>query len=299
MHSTKHYQKAKDIKNGKFSKNKYQGKSKHGSTKNDYQDRLFMGNTTMVKSITQVSRIKETIRDKHLLKYIGPDAHLLDPGPEPIKPDLDPIRDQIRVLERINLIDEYEDSDDIDEYVDAINESSIEVPKFLLEHLGTLELIKNGSDEEDANQVLDAIALVKDRVLRENKKRKKEFEALLNHQKYLLELKRDKESDYDRDHKEWIRRDREFKDDTEKLALIFAKSLGPNVKGLVKIELEKKDYYGVIHITSYFIKDGTSFRSSIDGRINEEEIQGLYESSINIFFGTNHYMALIPKTSIR
>ena len=50
------------------------------------------------------------------------------------------------------------------------------------------------------------------------------------------------------------------------------------------------------YITSYFIKDGTSFRSSIDGRINEEEIQGLYESSINIFFGTNHYMALIPKS---
>ena len=57
-----------------------------------------------------------TIRDKHLLKYIEPDAHLLDPGPEPDKPQLDSIRDQIKILDRINLIDEYEESDD-EEYV--------------------------------------------------------------------------------------------------------------------------------------------------------------------------------------
>ena len=124
MHSTKHYQKAKDIKNGKFSKNKSHEKTKsYGKSKTEHQDRPFMGNTTMVRSIAQVSKIKETIRDKHLLKYIEPDAHLLDPGPEPDKPELDSIRDQIRVLERISLIDEYEESEDIDEYVESINGS--------------------------------------------------------------------------------------------------------------------------------------------------------------------------------
>ena len=64
--------------------------------------------------------------------------------------------------------------------------SSVEVPNVLSEPDGTLEHMKEQVDDPNIQSILmDAIALLKDRVNRENKRRRKEHDAQLQHQKYL------------------------------------------------------------------------------------------------------------------
>ena len=120
-----------------------------------------------------------------------------------------------RVMKPIELVDEYEDVDNLDQYVEhVVRTCSIDVPNVLSGSIGTLEHMKEQDDPEIQGVLMDEIALLRDRVNRENKRRRKEHDAQLQHQKYLLELKRDKENDYDRSHKDWIRSSREYRDDT-------------------------------------------------------------------------------------
>ena len=283
MHAVKHYQ-----KKYQFNKNNFAGKAK-GAEKprsevlskfKNNPDKKFYGDLSLVKSITAISRIKEEIRDQNLIEYIQ-DAEIAkkkNPGPEPERPDVQNIKDQIVVMKPIELVDDYEDVDNLDQYVEhVVRTCSIDVPNVLSGSIGTLEHMKEQDDPEIQAVLMDEIALLRDRVNRENKRRRKEHDAQLQHQKYLLELKRDKENDYDRSHKEWIRSSREYRDDTEKLSKLLAKHLGTNVKGLVKNELETKDYFQLMRkIEEHYVNFNSGnytelFRTFLGTRIGKNQ----------------------------
>ena len=131
--------------------------------------------------------------------------------------------------------------------------------------------------EEVKAEIQEALSAIKDRVSRENKKMRKEYDSVILHQKYLLDRKRDQEQEYDRENKEWLRWDQLYKDDTEKLAKIFGKYLGPNVKGLVRGELEKKEYYLAMekiqeHYINFDVGNYTSlFRMYLNTRLQSNQ----------------------------
>ena len=251
MHSTKHYQKSRTFrKYPGFKKNVQMDQSESRNKYKSIPDKKFYGDTTLVKSITAISRIKEDIRDQHLMVYIQDRemAQAKKPGPEPERPDVQLIRDQMKILQPIVTINEFEEADDLDRYIEYISVSGVsgfltEIPEFLTENKENLELMRTQGTDEMVALIRDNTLLLNDRVRAENKRRRRDHEQQMQHQKYLLEWKRDVEKDFDRAHSDWLRRDREYKEETEKLSKLFTKHLGANVKGLVKNELEKKDYF--------------------------------------------------------
>ena len=146
-------------------------------------DRKFDGDVSLIQAIFSISRINEEIRDHHLKEYVESEevATLKIPPPKPIKPNVENIRKDMKTVGPLQVIDDYEDNDDVDEYIQELisleisldKPLSLDIPSILRENLGNLEMLRVQGTDELKEELEEAISAIKDRVSKENKKRKK------------------------------------------------------------------------------------------------------------------------------